>query len=204
MPDVLIVARTQMGHGNVCVGGYDTSNRRNVRLLTRNGDNQSGTCPYQIGEIWRMSYAPRPNVTPPHTEDVLVSSATHVQVLGQQQLGTYIRQHCVVVTGPSSVIFNGCVQFPQSGAAYVAKDHVPSHSVCFWQINNALQYTNAYDKHRYRYYDGMHTTYIPYVGSGVQVNILPTGSLVRVSLARWWMPPGQDEEHCYLQLSGWY
>ncbi len=27
---------------------------------------------------------------------------------------------------------------------------------------------------------------------------------VPISLARWWSPPGINEERCYLQLSGWY
>ena len=32
--DVLIVSRTQMGGGNVCIGGFDISKKRNIRLLT--------------------------------------------------------------------------------------------------------------------------------------------------------------------------
>lgn len=204
MSDVLIVARTQMGHGNVCIGGYDTGNRRNVRLLDAGGANQSGTCPYQLGQIWRMSYTPRINMVPPHTEDVLVSSSTHLQLMGQQQLAAYIMQHCVVVTGSSSKLFNGCLQFPQSGAAYISNDNVPNHSVCFWQIDNDLYYTNTYGKDRFRYFNGVNNTYLPYVGAGAQVATISAGSVVRVSLARWWSPPGQDEEHCYLQLSGWY
>lgn len=202
MPKVLIVARTQMGHGNVCVGGYDTSKGHNVRLLDASGANQSAACPYQVGEIWRMSYTPRGNVVPPHTEDILVSSATHIQSLDQRQLAAYILQHCQVVTGPSSNLFDGCVEFPQSGAAFISKGNVPNHSVCFWQLDAALQYTNAYNKDRFRYFDGVHNTYLPYVGTGAHMATISVGSIVRVSLARWWSPPEQDEEHCYLQQVG--
>lgn len=204
MPKVLIVARTQMGHGHVCVGGYHTSGHRNVRLLDSRGANQPENCAYQVGELWQMSYAPRQQLVSPHTEDVLVSAATHVKALSQKQLGTYIREHCHVVAGPSVRLFSGCVQFPQSGAAYIGPEQVPDHSVCFWEIDHPLEYTNAFNKHRYRYYDGTRNTYLPYVGTGAQVDLLPAGSLVRVSLARWWAPPDQVDEHCYLQLSGWY
>ena len=33
---------------------------------------------------------------------------------------------------------------------------------------------------------------------------IPLNTLVRISLARWWVPAGMSEERCYLQLSGWY
>lgn len=48
---------------------------------------------------------------------------------------------------------------------------------------------------------------IPYVGFEPAVDLIPKGTLVRVSLARWWRPhdsPPDMEERCYLQLSGWY
>ena len=45
---------------------------------------------------------------------------------------------------------------------------------------------------------------IPYVGCAEAIDLIPAGTLVRVSLARWWRPEGMNEERCYLQLSGWY
>ena len=41
----------------------------------------------------------------------------------------------------------------------------------------------------------------------VPIKVIPAGTLVRVSLARWWRPEDSEpnfEERCYLQLSGWY
>lgn len=45
---------------------------------------------------------------------------------------------------------------------------------------------------------------IKYVGFAEPINKIPAGTLVRVSLARWWRPTETSEERCYLQLSGWY
>ncbi len=47
---------------------------------------------------------------------------------------------------------------------------------------------------------------IPYVGLKENPpEIIPQGTLLRLSLAHWWTPEDADtEERCYLQLSGWY
>ncbi len=45
----------------------------------------------------------------------------------------------------------------------------------------------------------------PYVGFESKVDRIPAGTLMRMSLARWWKPEDSDmNERCYLQLSGWY
>ena len=45
-----------------------------------------------------------------------------------------------------------------------------------------------------------------YVGEESPIKVIPAGTLVRLSLARWWTPDSEpnDGEKCYLQLSGWY
>jgi hypothetical protein len=44
-----------------------------------------------------------------------------------------------------------------------------------------------------------------HVGLDEPIALIPSGSLVRFSLARWAeFPPGVGEKQCYLQLSGWY
>ena len=45
---------------------------------------------------------------------------------------------------------------------------------------------------------------MPYVGFEEAVETIPAGTLVRVSLARWWDTNGTTEDRCSLQLSGWY
>ena len=48
---------------------------------------------------------------------------------------------------------------------------------------------------------------LKYVGEESPIKVIPAGTLVRLSLARWWRPEDSEpnfEERCYLQLSGWY
>ena len=48
---------------------------------------------------------------------------------------------------------------------------------------------------------------LKYVGEESPIKVIPAGTLVRLSLARWWRPEKSEpnfEERCYLQLSGWY
>ncbi len=45
---------------------------------------------------------------------------------------------------------------------------------------------------------------IPYAGVTQAIQRIPKGTLIRVSLARWWNKDDKTEERCYLQLSGFY
>ena len=45
-----------------------------------------------------------------------------------------------------------------------------------------------------------------FVGFQEPLAEIPAGALVRISLAHWWRPRDhpEEEERCYLQLSGWF
>lgn len=210
MPDVLIVARTKMGDGNVCIGGYDITNKRNVRLLDETGANQSASCPFQIGEVWVIDYIPRKNIIPPHTEDVLVLDFCQINKLNEAQLYNFISGHCVINDGSIMSLFEGCVQLPNMGSAFISKRSVPNSSVCFWKPDSKLKLLNDSDnpfKYRFKYRINRHVIHLPYVGE--RTDLVPgivtsVDSIVRLSIARWWTGTSQQEEHCYLQLSGWY
>ena len=204
MADVLIVSRTKMGGGNVCVGGYDISSNKNIRLLTASCSNQPCTAPFQVGQIWNIIYIPKINISIPHTEDVMIQSAQLRSILSNQNLFDFISQHCNIVTGSFNVLFGGAVHSPVHAASYVDSSKIPDHSVCFWRPNTDLIHVNTFNKDKYRYDDQSHSTYFPYVGVNPFVNRIPAGSIVRMSLARWWTPPNAVSAACYLQLSGWY
>jgi len=61
-----------------------------------------------------------------------------------------------------------------------------------------------YEKVRYLYPGETGKRSLPYVGFASPVDTIPAGTLLRVSLARWWDKYGETEERCSLQLSGWY
>lgn len=202
--DVLIVSRTQMGGGNVCIGGFDIDRKRDVRLLTSNGGNQPGSAPFQIGQIWKIAYTPKANLTRPHTEDVMVQSSLHSSTLSGAAITTFISENCSVISGPLSNLFGGSAHSPLHAASYIDATSIPDHSVCFWRPNSSLTHTNAFNKDKYHHTDEKHDTYFAYVGLAPAIAIIPQGSIVRMSLARWWTPPNSNSQACYLQLSGWY
>lgn len=203
--DVLIVARTQMGGGNVCIGGFDISTKSNIRLLTSAGGNQPASVPFQIGQIWKIAYTPKVNLTPPHLEDVMVQSSQLSSTLSSTEIISFITQNCSVVSGALTGLFGGAVKSPLRHASYIDSSSVPNHSVCFWRPNSDLTHTNSFNKDKYHFVDQEHDAYFAYVGLVPSVAVIPQGSIVRISLPRWWAPPDSSAPKvCYLQLSGWY
>lgn len=103
-------------------------------------------------------------------------------------------------------VFNGKLRRTDNDKLYISKDDVPTYSTCFW-INDKrlLGYKNDRGRWQYRYTD-MSNRFgytISYVGSAEPIDTIEPGSLVRLSLAHWWKPENSDdEERCYLQLSG--
>jgi hypothetical protein len=202
--DVLIVARTQMSPGNVCIGGFDIGTKSNIRLLTSTGGNQPDSAVFQIGQIWKIVYTPKTNLTPPHLEDVMVQSSRISSTLSGADLVSFITKNCSIISGSLDGLFGGAVKSPLRHASYIDASSVPNHSVCFWMPNSDLVHVNSFAKDKYHYVDVAHDTYFAYVGLVPPVAVIPYGSIVRISLPRWWAAPGATSKVCYLQLSGWY
>lgn len=194
-------------HGDhVCVGGFDLDAHRNVRLLNAQGYNQPANTPYQIGEIWDIAYRPRAGCEPPHVEDVLVASSTRVGA--EPNLEVFIRQNCPVVEGPLNGAFGGHLQYTGAGSAFISRGAgIPEGSVCFWETNAPLRRDDYETKVRYAFRQGLTNRHISFVGFQEPVGAIPQGSLVRLSMARWWKPKDaapDEPEKCFLQLSGYY
>ncbi|RLD55183.1 MAG: hypothetical protein DRJ01_16985, partial [Bacteroidetes bacterium] len=63
--EVLIVAKTHMKNA-FCIGSYDLTNKRNVRLLTSTEANQPLDTEFKIGQIWEIDYIVRSSIVNPH------------------------------------------------------------------------------------------------------------------------------------------
>lgn len=203
---VLIVAKTHMANG-ICVSGLTAANK-SIRLLTAHRNHQPNDTPYEVGQVWQVEYKPMPNIRPPHVEDVRI---LHADYLGQQP---HMRQTLLSRIRPwqgdPRNLYNGYLVFSPRRSAYISRSGgIPDRSTWFWlperpltlcQIEQRAYYEIAYDL------DGGRaaTLRIRFVGCAEAVPELPAGTLVRVSLARWWKQYDADEERCYLQLSGWY
>ena len=94
-----------------------------------------------------------------------------------------------------------------TGALYISNQNgVPPYSTTFWRPNKPLSSNRAYDKVRYHYSTENGFYALTFVGIQEAVETISEGTLLRVSLARWWCPEETPdvEERCYMQLSGWF
>lgn len=201
--NVLIVGRTKMGGASRCIGGI-SHDGKSVRLLNSNGGHWDTTAPFQIGQIWDMAYTPAATPVPPHTEDVLVSQ---YQLAGTEpNLLAHLLTRVQPWRGGINQVFGGVLDYTSNNNGYICQRRgVPAHSTWFWIPDRDL--TLRADGKHYDYPDGYFSRGLSYVGEPPALPTLQAGTLIRVSLARWWKPDDADpnfEERCYLQLSGWY
>ncbi len=198
-----------MSSGRACVGAFDLQSKRNLRLLTATGANQLDSTAFQVGQLWNVEFHFKSDCRAPHVEDVLVQTAT---LCGQQHhLSQFIRANCAVVVGPTSTTFGGLLQQDHSGGAvYITgQSGLPAGSVCFWEADFELERNDYQSKAKFRYLNptAQEDAVIPYVGFQSPPARITTGTLVRLSLARWWQTPdasARSDEKCYLQVSGMY
>jgi hypothetical protein len=202
--NILIVGKTRMTTG-VCVGGLALETNRSVRLLPETGINHNTDTPFKVGQIWDMEIVDSEHLQPPHVEDVRIKKC---KLIGQQDhlmrfLGDRIKPWC----GRPNVLFDGRVRFTQSDSGFIARSSgVPKQSTGFWISDRKLERNEIYSKLKYSYISPNCNLNIPFVGFDTPIQLLKAGTLLRVSLARWWKPEenSEVEERCYLQLSGWY
>ena len=165
---------------------------------------QPSNTDFNIGDIWDITFENRRDVIPPHIEDIIISQKRfrrHVENITEFILNCGVE----IYRGSPSRIFNGMLGWTGNGGGFIEnKENLPSNSVGFWISDINLEFNNGY----YHYDSGNifeRIKRLKYVGFQPIVEIIPAGTLMRISLARWWKPEDADiSERCYLQLSGWY
>lgn len=218
--DVIIVSKTQMKN-NVCVGGI-LANGKHVRLLKANGYYQDPDTKFNIGDVYTINFIEKSNPRPPHVEDILVTSQQFKFSFESVQLMTqYLtnKLNIDIWQGRIDLLFDGKLQWTDKNSGYISEQGgVSDRSTGFWILDQDLVRNDYGEKVRYDYQlplkqpdsiDDLwnfiistQTKHISFVGFQEPIAIIPAGTLVRVSLARWWTH--ENEEKCFLQLSGWY
>ncbi len=201
--EVVIVAKTHMKNAT-CVGAFEISSGKNLRLLTSNGDNQPNDTDFEVGQIWNIVYIKRDTLLPPHIEDVLVSSKNRTGF--QNNLKSFLLQNALIWRGGPEKIFEGKVKFNVGKSGCITKKGgIPGQSVGFWLANRDLELTILEDQKHYFYFgENGEICAFPLTGYISPTDKIPVGTLIRVSLARWWSPHEGIEKGCYCQISGWY
>ena len=203
--EILITSKTHKGKA-ACVGGLIINNNHIVRLLNPGNWDQYADTDFDIGDIWDINFQNRENIEPPHIEDVIIQSKKYIRKI--ENISEFIINCGVTIYhGSPSRIFNGLVGWTGKGNGYIgSRENLPLNSVGFWISDKELKLDDD-DKHYLYTSDNpfVRAKSFPYVGFEQKINVIPAGTLMRLSLARWWKPEDSDiNERCYLQLSGWY
>ncbi|MEB3123865.1 MAG: hypothetical protein VKL41_21895 [Snowella sp.] len=204
--EVLIVSKTHMAV-NACVGGLVLSNNKYVRLLNAGNQNQPAETDFNVGDVWDIQFSNRINPLPPHIEDVVISSKRYLRRVDDMPALITQRQ-LIDWSGHIDNLFDRRLRWTNSGSGYIPYDgQMPSKSVGFWKSNDPLSRVVFDSKTRFRYPNGSTYRNLSYVGFQDTIQIIPAGTIMRVSLSRLFPKENSDIQAprgYYLQLSGWY
>jgi hypothetical protein len=204
--EILIVSKTRM-RGAVCVVGLVLSNNRYVRLLNPGGCHQPTDTTFEVGDIYDIDFKHSMS-SPPHVEDVIICSKTFVRKI--DNMASFLLQKDVIDwKGHIDNLFNGLLSWTEKGTGYIPeKGTLPKQSVGFWIADKDIV-LNSFDgsKFRYKYPDEKKLRNLVYVGYQNSIELIPAGTILRVSLSRIFPPISSEisvPRGYYLQLSGWY
>ena len=203
--NIIIIAKTHMKNGS-CVGAL-ADNGKFLRLLDEDGHNQPINTDFEVRQIWGIEFKERNYMRPPHIEDVLVTSKKLKGTLKEEitMLEIVEKFNIPIWHGNPDALFDGKLNWTHNGSGYINEENgIPNNSVGFWIPDmNLTKRISPFDKIQYSY-PNIDWRNFPYVGYSNSVDTILAGTLVRVSLARWWSKDQNTAEACYLQLSGWY
>jgi len=204
MSRVVIVSRTRLGN-RLCIGGHDINqDMKSLRLLTRQEENQPADSPLEIGDIWDLEFQPRPTITPPHVEDVLVTAGKHVKRV--EDIASYLIDRVTIWSDGPEALWDGTLRATPNGRALVlAEGPIPSCSTGYWQPDYSLDRWR-WDENSKSYFDYTGPSSIrrfSWAGVATAPEHIAQWTLVRVSLARYWDPETAPAGY-YAQISGVY
>lgn len=220
MSDILILARTRMRNHTICVGALDMNTGHMVRPLTSKGRAFTEDAPWRVGDVWRVDSLPQRPLERPHLEDIRITRMNRIARIDDIhewfQCGPF---HGQIYTGPAEGLFDGTLTFepfedaiPNRSPRSARLDdggRRPSMSLQLWETDRLLVRHNVRrnDEWQVRYIGGSPTFRgvsfsTKHVGDSASPIVIEKGSLVSLSLARWWPRPDRVDGRaaCYLQL----
>ena len=201
---VIIVAKTRMGSG-ACIGAIDFAGK-SLRLVAADAEfNETAGMEYEIGDVWEVECRPPEQVIPPHIENVIVTAKRRQPPIDDPL--AFIQRHMPPREGGLKALYEGLTQNTRAGVMYIAeRTGVPPYSTAFWALDQPLQRVEDAKRIRYRYPTGDGGRTLTFVGFQEPIEVIPAGTVLRVSLAHWWRPEEMPhgELRCYVQLSGWF
>lgn len=196
-----------MGKG-ACIGGI-TETGESVRLIPYNADPRDGANrEYEVGDVWEITGEPETSLTPPHNENFVVHKKSRLyNTKDTRELIGAIQLMMPPKTGHPRMLYEGLLQNIENGRLHISKQSgIPPYSTTFWRTDQQLILDIEKKNHRYRYPTEDGSCTFTFGGLQEPLKTIPTGTLLRVSLAHWWRPDDKldEEERCYAQISGWF
>lgn len=194
-----------MNQGRVCVGAHDLDAEfRSLRLLTKSGMNLREEDDIGPGEIWELDYTPHAEPDPPHVEDVLVGSGRRIEKVSADELRKTILDHESPWAGSSEELFERTVAGTPNGRLYVPSEGpLPTRSTGYWMPDAELIKRISFEKAKFLYLGDSPLNEFVWVGMTEAPVRIEQGTLVRVSLARWFSP-GSAPAGYYVNISDTY
>ncbi len=191
----------------ICIGAVGFDEPSSLRLLRENAENQEIQSPYKIGQVWDVEGFPRDEPIPPHVEDFCVTQSSIIR--NDVSIRKFVLQKYDkdVIHFPVEKAFNGALVWSANGSGYVARNNYPNYSTQFWVTDRPLTRGSGDDICYYSFESQERTLRVKFVGMHNLVDLIPAGTIVRLSLARWWSPGPvviERDQKCFLQLSSWY
>ena len=198
--EVLITSKTKFGKNHACVGGLVLNENRFIRLLNRGGARnpkgwyQFADTPLNIGDIWNIEFNNSPHATEPHVEDVFIKINNKISEV--DNLADFIKGAGVeIVEGAISNLFEGKLSwFGKNQIGYLPEDQAEmlNYSVGFWVSDQdlVLNGNRYFYRHKVMGLISVNKS-LKWVGMVDPIAIIPKGSLIRVSLAKWWPPKSE-------------
>jgi len=141
--------------------------------------------------------------------DKFVNSHPNLQFIYKSvSIKTYIEHYKFPIYNSLKDIFEGYLKRSSWEIYYINREKVSSYSTCFAILEHDLELSVNEKFGGFNYKLNIQgilpVLNVRYVGIIEPIKIIPKGTLIRFSLARWWKKDESSEEVCYLQLSGWY
>lgn len=213
MSEVLIIARTHMKHGNICLAGIEIPTARLIRLMTRYGSYYTENAPFRPRQVWEITYEPRRFLTPPHVEDVCVQNCRN---LGEgTDIYALLTNAACLIDGSPTRLLQGRLTFGKPVNRHTHPDEatptidrgesIPSQSLALWRTDRVLTKRTLRSAVYYlapRPRQNEVSFKVKYTGFEGTPILIPEGSYLSLSLARWWDRDDRGEawERCHLQL----
>ncbi len=201
--EVVILGCTRAGI-MLCIGGMVIDSGKSLRLKREEDFTFWPTyTDFKIGKCFDITYETSENLNNPHhVEDVLVHKSRFTRELSSEDIIALLKRHAAIAHSddPRSA-FNYRDEQPiinDQGTCYVSEKDVGRllNSIGFWLSTQELHYRDG------RYFgDNLR---FKYVGHADPIDVIPNGTIVRLSTAGLWQGKQFPERRSYLQLSGWF